>query len=142
MTPKPNNLPAPADMTLQQLIREVARILDNSGGPERGAEYSAALAAEALRRAENLPGWRKIETAPMGLANRVIVAVPTEISGEFVTGEAYFDPNNGEWWWAGTLNGEWGDAPISDINHGPPMHWYDFGGGAPMPPVPVEGVEE
>jgi hypothetical protein len=48
MTPKPDNLPAPADMDLPTLLRECARVLHNSGGEDRGAGYSAKLADAAL----------------------------------------------------------------------------------------------
>ena len=64
MTPKPDNLPAPEAMNLSTLLREVARLLHNSGGAERGAGYSAELANAALRWAENVPQWRPIESAP------------------------------------------------------------------------------
>jgi hypothetical protein len=51
MTPKPDNLPAPADMDLPTLLRECARILANAGGESHGAGYSAALARAAQREA-------------------------------------------------------------------------------------------
>lgn len=113
MTPKPNNLPAPADMTLQQLLCEVARILHNMGGPERGAEYSAALASEALRRAENLPGWRHISSMPED-ADEVLMN----------------SPDHGRAVWPSSTS--WTHV----------THWYDFGGGAPMPPAPETGAGE
>ena len=132
MTPKPDNLPAPADMELATLLREMARVLHNAGG----AGYSAELADAAIARADNLPGWRPIETAKSGQANPAIVAVPTEQPNEFIVGEAYCDLKNGDWWWAGTFDSEWGDSPIIDTNHGAPVKWYDFGNGAPLPPPP------
>lgn len=49
MTPKPANLPAPANMDLPTLLRECARVLGNSGGAERGAGYSEELAKAAFR---------------------------------------------------------------------------------------------
>lgn len=51
MTPKPDNLPAPADMDLPTLLRECARILANAGGEAHGAGYSAALARAARHEA-------------------------------------------------------------------------------------------
>jgi hypothetical protein len=51
MTPKPDNLPAPADMDLPTLLRECARVLHNAGGADRGAGYSAQLAEAALHEA-------------------------------------------------------------------------------------------
>lgn len=51
MTPKPDNLPAPADMDLPTLLRECARVLGNAGGAEYGAAYSAALAKAAAHEA-------------------------------------------------------------------------------------------
>ena len=51
MTPKPDNLPAPADMDLPTLLRECARVLGNAGGAAYGAGYSAQLAEAALHEA-------------------------------------------------------------------------------------------
>lgn len=51
MTPKPANLPAPANMDLPTLLRECARVLGNSGGPAYDAGYSAELARAAQREA-------------------------------------------------------------------------------------------
>ena len=51
MTPKPANLPPPAEMDLPTLLRECARVLGNSGGEAYGAGHSAALAQAAMREA-------------------------------------------------------------------------------------------
>ena len=52
MTPKPDNLPAPSDMTLPQVLSECARVLGNAGGADYGAGYSAELAEAARKWAE------------------------------------------------------------------------------------------
>lgn len=68
MTPKPINLPPPADMDLPTLLRECARVLGNAGGEAYGAGYSAELAAAALREANMVElavlgqEWEKADT--------------------------------------------------------------------------------
>ena len=118
MTPKPDNLPAPADMPLPTLIREMARILHNSGGEAMGAGYSAKLADEALRWAESLPGWRPIETAPK--------------DGTLILGGN--DLWNGDGIVLGFWFGHWREYPSPEDMTLYPTHWYDFGDGQPMPP--------
>ena len=135
MTPKPDNLPDdPAEMTLAQVLQEAARILHNMGGAEWGAGYSAKLADAALRHAENLPGWKPIETAP-----RDGVIYLTD-GATIAPGIIYID----RWtFWEGDTVDDWrGDAAgflniwIGDNG---PTHWYDFGHGSPMPPTPEGG---
>jgi len=125
MTPIPNNLPAPADMTLEELLREMARVLHNAGGDERGAGYSAKLADAAMKWADDLPGWKPIETAPRD--GNAFIAYEKSQMGDFGYVQSMRD-------FSGRL--------VTTADHGDwmgPTHWYDFGGGAALPPAPEGG---
>jgi hypothetical protein len=115
MTPKPDNLPAPADMDLATLLREMARVLHNAGGEAYGAGYSAKLADAAIARADDLPGWKPIETAPRDGVFFLYRPKASDIMGQFIVRD------------------------IRDTGVYAPSHWYDFGGGSPMPPAPDGG---
>lgn len=68
--------------------------------------------------------WQKIETyvhpdSGIAYAHHVLIAC----EGGLV-GEAYFNPKTegGEWWWAGTMDGEYADSPIySKVTHWMPL---------------------
>ncbi|WP_147377445.1 hypothetical protein [Mesorhizobium jarvisii] len=78
-------------------------------------------------------GWLDISTAPKD-GTRVILAVPHYESGWNI-GEAYFDasnPEDGDWWWAGSSAGDYWASPLRECNHHPPSHWQPL----PNPPVP------
>ena len=80
-----------------------------------------------------LMGWQPIKTAPLD-KTAVIIAVPTKDRDDHIVGEAYFDPEcfeGGDWWWAGTANGDYASSPISDCNHHMPEFWQ------PMPAPPA-----
>jgi len=117
MTPIPNNLPAPADMDLADLLREMARVLHNAGGEAHGAGYSAKLADAAIARAENLPGWRPIETAPKDGVFLLYRPMASDTMGQFIVRDMR-------------------DTGIYD-----PSHWHDFGNGASLPPPPQQAPE-
>lgn len=124
MTPKPDNLPAPADMTLQQLLFEMARVLHNAGGEAHGAGYSAKLADAAIARADNLPGWRPIETAPRDDLIDIL------IDGGQRWASCYYDRICDEWRTSRPSN------KLAWVKAICVTHWYDFGGGSPTPPAP------
>jgi len=77
-------------------------------------------------------GWLDISTAPKD-GTYVLLAVPHYESGWNI-GEAYFDQQSrdgGDWWWAGTSDGDYWSSPLSESNHHPPSHWQPL----PLPPV-------
>jgi hypothetical protein len=77
-----------------------------------------------------MSNWKKIETAPKDKTS-VLVAVARD-SGEWIVGEAYFDPEayDGSWWWANEADGDYYDDPISERGN-PPSFWMPL----PAPPA-------
>ncbi|ASY64438.1 hypothetical protein SJ05684_c30140 [Sinorhizobium sojae CCBAU 05684] len=85
--------------------------------------------------------WRPIDSAPKD-RTPVIIAVPTKDRDDYIVGEAYFHPEDNDWWWANNAPGDYHGGPISDINHHGPTHWRPL----PEPPTlradPEQGEAE
>ncbi len=98
-----------------------------------GTRKWAGIAARAALAAARpfVSRWQPIETAPKD-RTPVIVAVPDKDRTGWIIGEAYFDTDTTDWWWAGTSNDEYHDGPISDVNWHMPTHWQPL----PEPPNP------
>ena len=87
MTPIPNNLPAPADMDLATLLREMARVLHNAGGEAHGAGYSAKLADAAMKWV-HLTSGERVQRNDDGSLDEIVGAGLTHI--EHLGGNRWF----------------------------------------------------
>ena len=71
-------------------------------------------------------GWLGIESAKLD-RSQMIVAVPDQHRTGWIVGEAYYDPEAKDWFWAGTSANDYFGGPISELNHWLPELWQ------PMP---------
>jgi hypothetical protein len=123
MTPKPDNLPAPADMDLPTLLRECARVLGNAGGAAYGAGYSAQLAEAALRLV-TLTSGERVQRNDDGSLDEIVGAGLTHL--EHLGGKSWFlaigfaDGSEHCLWFQGKITMEEAREAIA----------------APMPPAP------
>jgi hypothetical protein len=107
--------------------------LDDTGDMDH--DISVAIARGIMAERERCASkWLPIESAPKD-RTAIIVAVPDKDRASFHVGEAYFDPETGEykygdWWWAGIDWSDYHTGPISEVNFHLPTHWM------PLPPPP------
>lgn len=100
--------------------------------PREPSEAALERAIRAYLAAVPTPpaAWQDISTAPKNRA-RIIVAVPSGTPDDYYVGEAYFQPNDGHWWWANTSPVDDYADPIDEAGSAP-THWM------PLPPAPSE----
>ena len=105
--------------------REWVRAHADGEGPPRGdPEFSEAAADYAALQPGD--GWLGIESAKLD-RSQMIVAVPDQHRTGWIVGEAYYDPEAKDWFWAGTSANDYFGGPISELNHWLPELWQ------PMP---------
>lgn len=87
-------------------------------------------------------GWQMMETAPLD-RSAVIVSVPDQHRTGWIVGEAFFDPESQDWFWAGTGPNDYYGGPISEMNHWLPELWRPMPIPAEPPSaLPQEGVRD
>ena len=126
---KPDDIPQDVWDAARSTYEELFRI-----GAFRGAgvvvDPQATIARAIMAERERCVGkWLPIESAPKD-RTAIIVAVPDKDRASFHVGEAYFDPETGDWWWAGIDWSDYHTGPISEVNFHLPTHWM------PLPPPP------
>ena len=68
----------------------------------------------------------------------MIVAVPDQHRTGWIVGEAYYDPEAKDWFWAGTSANDYFGGPISELNHWLPELWQPM----PEPSAPPASLSQ
>ena len=130
--------PAPVEAGLIEALRSGEQA-DMDGCRVKVSREACEKAADILSALQPGDGWLGIESAKLD-RSQMIVAVPDQHRTGWIVGEAYYDPEAKDWFWAGTSANDYFGGPISELNHWLPELWQPMPEPS-APPASLTGEE-